>query len=64
MNCKKTGEKSTFLFDFDGTLYGKELTVCFLKFLRPEQKFSSKEELMVQIQKDIEQAEQALKELK
>ncbi|MBR2721827.1 MAG: bifunctional riboflavin kinase/FAD synthetase [Clostridia bacterium] len=54
----------TYLFDFDGTLYGKELTVCFLKFLRPEQKFSSKEELMAQIQKDIEQAEKALKELK
>lgn len=42
----------SWLLDFDGDLYGKSLTVSFLAFLRPEQKFDSLEELKTQIQKD------------
>ena len=40
------------ILDFDGDLYGKEITLFFHKFLRPEQKFGSLEALKSQIQKD------------
>lgn len=42
------------LLDFDGDLYGKELTLHFYHFLRPERKFGSLEELKSQIQQDAE----------
>ncbi|MDC6447600.1 bifunctional riboflavin kinase/FAD synthetase [Alphaproteobacteria bacterium] len=41
------------LFDFNEDIYGKELTVEFLTFIRPEQKFDNFEKLTNQIQKDI-----------
>lgn len=40
------------ILDFDGDLYGKELTLEFYKFLRPERKFPSLEELREEIQKN------------
>lgn len=40
------------ILDFDGDLYGKEITLFFHKFLRPERKFDSLEALKSQIQKD------------
>ena len=40
------------ILDFDGDLYGKEISLEFHKFLRPERKFANLEELKVQIQKD------------
>lgn len=43
----------THIFDFDGNLYGKEIKVMLKKFIRPEQKFSSLDELKQQIKKDI-----------
>jgi len=43
------------LMDFDGDLYGKEITICFHAFLRPERKFDSLEELKVEIQKNAAQ---------
>lgn len=42
----------TNLFDFDGDLYGRELKVSFLKYLRPERKFPSVGDLEAQIEKD------------
>ncbi|MBU2018647.1 MAG: riboflavin biosynthesis protein RibF, partial [Bacteroidetes bacterium] len=42
------------LLDFDGNLYGETLTVQFLRYLRSEQKFTSKEDLQVQLTKDAE----------
>ncbi|WP_100373161.1 bifunctional riboflavin kinase/FAD synthetase [Bacillus sp. FJAT-45037] len=40
------------IFDFDGDLYGQEVTVYFEQTIRPEQKFSSKDELIKQIHAD------------
>ena len=42
----------SWLLDFDGDLYGKEITLEFYGFLRPEQKFASLEELKGQIRQD------------
>ena len=43
----------THIFNFNDDIYGKELTVEFLAFIRSEQKFENFEELTKQIQKDI-----------
>ena len=43
------------LLDFEGDLYGKSITVEFYKFLRPEQKFDSLEDLRGEILKNAEQ---------
>ena len=45
-----------FLFDFSGDLYGKEVRVDFLSFLRPEMRFDSTEALRIQLLRDIETA--------
>ena len=42
----------SWLLDFTGDLYGEEVALEFHKFLRPEQKFDSLEELKAQIQAD------------
>lgn len=43
----------TYLYDFDGDLYGKRIEVSLCEFKRPEQKFEDIEALKVQLQKDI-----------
>lgn len=48
------------LLDWVGDLYGKNLTVQLVKFLRPEQKFSSLEDLKTQIQLDCIAAKEVL----
>ena len=45
-----------FLFDFSGDLYGRRLTVEFLKKLRDEAHFASLDALAAQIRRDCEQA--------
>lgn len=47
----------TTLLHFDGNLYGKQITVYFLEFLRPEQRFDSLEELKAQMSRDRAKAE-------
>ena len=42
------------LFDFNQDIYGKELTVEFLTFIRDEKKFESSQKLIQQIHKDIQ----------
>lgn len=44
------------LLDHNQLLYGQEIEIAFLKFLRPEQKFSSLEALTGQIGRDVEEA--------
>lgn len=43
----------TYLIDFCQDIYGKDVTVQFLKYLRPEMKFKSIDELKEQMNKDI-----------
>lgn len=42
------------ILDFDGDLYGKELTLRFYAFLRPERKFDTLEDLKAEIEKNAE----------
>ena len=44
-----------FLFDFDGDLYGHEMDVEFVDFIRGDRKFSSGEELVAQMHADVAQ---------
>ena len=44
----------SYMYDFDGDIYGKYIEVELLKFCRPEMRFASVEELKAQMQKDIE----------
>jgi riboflavin kinase/FMN adenylyltransferase len=44
----------TYLYDFDGNLYGATATVELESFKRPERKFDSLDELKEQLKKDIE----------
>lgn len=46
----------TYLFDFDGDLYGDVLRVRFLHRIRDERKFSGIDELKAQIEKDTKRA--------
>ena len=41
------------LFDFDGDLYGMDIEVEFLRFVRGERKFDSLDDLRAQIERDI-----------
>jgi riboflavin kinase/FMN adenylyltransferase len=50
----------TYLFDFDGDLYGKHMAVELIAYLRPEAKLDSLEALKAQIAKDCEDAKKAL----
>ena len=44
------------IFDFDQEIYGKELTIEFLAFIRDEIKFDNFEKLKKQVEKDIQKA--------
>ncbi len=50
----KTLGVETFIYDFDGSLYGKKAYIRLIKFIRHEKKFSSIDELKKQVDKDIE----------
>jgi riboflavin kinase/FMN adenylyltransferase len=45
-----------FLFDFSGDLYGKDIDVAFIDWVRPELKFNSTQELVRQMDDDAGQA--------
>ncbi len=48
------------VFDLDQDLYGKDIELRFLKYLRPEQKFKNLAALREQIARDVEEARQML----
>ncbi len=43
----------TYIFDFDGDLYGELLEVEFYEYIRPEMKFGSLEELITRMREDL-----------
>lgn len=51
----------THLIDYTGDLYGERVTVEFLRYLRPERRFRTAEELYAQVRTDIEQAKNEAK---
>ena len=46
------------ILDYSGDLYGREITIEFFKFLRPEQKFPSLEALQAEIHRNAEETRQ------
>ncbi len=50
----------TFIFDYAGDLYGQEIGVRLVHFLRPDAKFAGLEELKAAIAQDVEDAKAAL----
>jgi riboflavin kinase/FMN adenylyltransferase len=51
-----------FLFDFDDNLYGREIDVEFIGFVRPDQRFADMEALKVQMDKDCARSREILAE--
>jgi riboflavin kinase / FMN adenylyltransferase len=49
-----------FLFDFAGDLYGRDIDVAFIAWLRAEEKFASVDDLIRQMQDDTRRAREAL----
>ena len=41
-----------FIFDFDENLYGAQVSISLVKFIRPELKFNSEVELISQMKED------------
>ncbi|NLL69187.1 MAG: bifunctional riboflavin kinase/FAD synthetase [Acholeplasmataceae bacterium] len=52
VNYSHSKKLEVYIFDFDQMIYGEEVKIEFLKWVRPEKKFNSKEELILQLQKD------------
>lgn len=48
------------IFDFNSDIYGKTLAIKLIRYIRPEMKFNSMEELSMQIKKDSEKAKEIL----
>ena len=51
----------TYLYDFDGDVYGEEIEVSLYEFRRPERKFDSVEGLKAQLREDIAAGEAYLR---
>jgi riboflavin kinase / FMN adenylyltransferase len=49
-----------FLFDFHGDLYGHEIEVEFIDFIRPDRRFDAAASLQAQMEKDCERAREIL----
>lgn len=54
----------TFIFNFEGNLYGENIRLYFIEFIRDEIKFSSQNELITQINVDKNKALKLMEEIK
>jgi len=52
-----------FLFDFEGDLYGREIEVEFLDFVRDDQRFPNAEALIAQMELDCSRARQVIRDV-
>ncbi|MGI6782188.1 MAG: bifunctional riboflavin kinase/FAD synthetase [Acholeplasmataceae bacterium] len=52
INYSKEKKMEVHILDFDKTIYGETIKIELIEWLRPEKKFSSKEELIHQLSKD------------
>ena len=52
-----------YLIDFEGDLYGEELCLEFVERLRPEEKYSDIQELLLQIERDVTNSKKILRSL-
>ena len=50
-----------FIFDFDETLYGRNVSISLVQFIRPELKFSTEKDLISQMKIDCEMIEELLR---
>lgn len=50
----------TFIFDFDGDIYGQQLEVALVRYLRPELKFDGLDPMVAQMQLDVADAKKVL----
>lgn len=50
----------TFIFDFDQDIYGQPMEVALVRFLRPELKFDSLDDMVVRMHEDVEAAKRHL----
>ena len=53
VNTENTANVETYLYDFNGDLYGRDILVSLLAFRRPEMRFDSVEHLKEQMEADI-----------
>jgi riboflavin kinase/FMN adenylyltransferase len=49
-----------FLLDFDRDIYGEEIRVDFVKFLRPEVRYQNIDQLIMQIDMDVQNTREVL----
>jgi riboflavin kinase/FMN adenylyltransferase len=56
----ETPNLETFIFDFKGDLYGEDLSVALVDYLRPEAKFDNLQGLIDQMDADCQKARQIL----
>lgn len=47
----------TFIFDFDGDIYGQQLEIALVRFLRPELKFDSIDDMVTRMHQDVKDAQ-------
>ena len=55
----KNGSK-TYIFDFSGDIYGAQISIALVEYLRPELSFDSVEALVEQMDSDCENAKKIL----
>ena len=60
---ENTPNCETFIFDFKGDLYGAEVSIALVDYLRPEEKYDSLDALITQMNADCGLARQILARL-